>query len=117
MRIYVRYEELDGEYYTKAITKVSLVPFKTSCYYLDIKEGSKKKYSVIEFEGDDNNKIDLHPYNCKVEEWGFYNHKKNIFILDDGDIPEEDIDDYDEYAKVETYKEGVVIKTMYTQDV
>lgn len=115
MRLYVKFEEVGSEYYTKVVTSISLFPFKKDCYLLDI-TNSNKRYRTLEAEGF-NSKNNLRPYNCNVVTWGFYNPKKNIFLEDDGDIPDEDMDDYDEYSKIDTYKEGTIIKTKYTQNV
>lgn len=116
MKLYVKFEEVGSEYYVRAVTSISLTPFKKDCYSLDI-TNPNKRYCTLEAEGSDSKKLNLHPYNCNVVTWGFYNPKKNIFLEDDGDIPDEDMDDYDEYSKIDTYKEGVVIKTKYTQNV
>ena len=117
MIIYVRFEEVGTEYYAKAVTEISLTPFKHDCYYLDLDLSDNTKiYNTTEGEGLDE-KLDIFPYNCEIVTWGFYNPKTSTFVMYDDEFSEEEADDYSEYAKVEIYKKGVLIKTKYTQDV
>lgn len=110
MRIYGKVITLDGELIP---IKLSLGPFKTLCYYMDLEEG--KNYKSVLFEGEEH--TDWKPYNVHITEYCFYDTKTGIF----GDEDTEEFLDSDgiQLASVEEgfkhiiYENGIQIKGPY----
>ena len=115
MRLYAQIEDVGTEYYCLAPLKMSLNPFKSKCYYIDIE--SKKSYRTSYLEGDKN--FDWKPFNCKVTEWTFYDPVTKIFgdedtkeFLDDEGYM---LDRIQEGRRILEYKEGLLIKEYFKE--
>lgn len=74
MRIFVQFGQYGFEN-SSVPTEISLVPFITNCYYIDMI--GKEHYQIYDI-GD--GYIDLKPYNCIEKRFTWYNKETNEYI-------------------------------------